>query len=279
MKTKFKISLILITLITIVLFSGNVSKAVFQSTPATHSSPTQDTWENWMKNIRNTENGAMGLSEEIDQTTLEGNDNNIDVHMMKNTEYGAIAILSLSNYGNVEANNSKTAKPETTTGNATGLYIQYNATPSNGYAGGEMTSGILDGYVSTTYNPDYYNLYGNNTASTFIGDAEDEFNAYTNRQTVKAHLTNTKNIYVGYATYNPGFCSVGNSFFYTVRGRNSLLSYDAGMQGKIYYGDGTRIWQYVHPLSTFPDHYKEYNSVGYSVYGGLWYARGTAVVL
>lgn len=242
MKGKLKVSLILITILSIATFSGNVNAAVLQSTPATHSNPSKDTWENWMKNIRNMENGAMGLSEEIDQTTLEGNNNGVDVHMTLNTEYGGMAILSLSNYGNVEANNSKTAKPESSTGNATGVYIQYNATPSNGYAGGEMTSGILKESVNTTYGKDYYNAYGDNTSNDYIGDAEDEFNSYSNRQTTKCHVTD-RNFVIGVNGQAMGRTSgTWNGCYYTIRGRSSLLSYDSGSQQTFKVTLYCRIW-------------------------------------
>ena len=97
-----------------VLLGTNSSKAVLQSNGndgATYN------LNDWMMNVRKMEElgGAMGLGETInDNLTSSGASNNIDVHMQKNTEYGALAILSASSYGNPNKINSG----ETTTGNA-----------------------------------------------------------------------------------------------------------------------------------------------------------------
>ena len=44
---------------------------------------------------------VMGLSETVNTTTgvATSTSNNIDVHMQKNTEYGAMVILAVSDYG------------------------------------------------------------------------------------------------------------------------------------------------------------------------------------
>ena len=57
----------------------------------------------WITAIRQLETlgGGMGLTETLnsDLSSSSGS-NNIDVHMEKNTEYGALAILTVSSYGN-----------------------------------------------------------------------------------------------------------------------------------------------------------------------------------
>ena len=44
--------------------------------------------------------GSMGLAETLNADLTSKESNNMDVHMMRSTEYGAIAILSASGYGN-----------------------------------------------------------------------------------------------------------------------------------------------------------------------------------
>lgn len=103
-----------------VLLGTGSSKAVLQSNGndgATYN------LSDWMMNVRKMEElgGAMGLSETVDSNLTSSNgSNNIDVHMQKNTEYGALAILSASSYGNPNKINSG----ETTTGNATGVVMK-----------------------------------------------------------------------------------------------------------------------------------------------------------
>ena len=78
-----------------------------------------------MINVRKMEElgGTMGLSETLnDNLTSSSTSNNIDVHMEKNTEYGALAILSASSYGNP----NKVEDGNTTTGNVTGVVMKIN---------------------------------------------------------------------------------------------------------------------------------------------------------
>lgn len=79
-----------------------------------------------------TSSGPMGLSATVEEVTVnagtanEGktisetsDSNNIDAHMMKNTEWGAVAMLMDSAYGSKQSGSSSTA---TTTGNKSGVY-------------------------------------------------------------------------------------------------------------------------------------------------------------
>lgn len=106
-----------------VLNGTTSSKAVLQSngnTGATYN------LSDWMINVRKMEElgGAMGLSETLNSNlTSSSASNGIDVHMQKNTEYGALAILSASSYGNP----NKVNDGETTTGNATGVVMKLNS--------------------------------------------------------------------------------------------------------------------------------------------------------
>ena len=88
--------------------------------------------------------------------------NNVDVHMEKNTEYGAMAILSASSYGNP----NKIASRETTTGNKTGIYINLN---------NEMVSaGTLQRSTQYTSANERYKNYYTSAYVAKVGDAISE---------------------------------------------------------------------------------------------------------
>ena len=65
----------------------------------------------------------MKINKLFTNLTASSDSNNIDVHMQKNTEYGALAILSASSYGNP----NKINDGETTTGNVTGAVMKLNS--------------------------------------------------------------------------------------------------------------------------------------------------------
>lgn len=105
-----------------VLNGTTSSKAVLQSNGNTGAIYNLS---DWMINVRKMEElgGAMGLSETLNSNlTSSSSSNGIDVHMQKNTEYGALAILSASSYGNP----NKVNDGETTTGNITGVVMKLN---------------------------------------------------------------------------------------------------------------------------------------------------------
>lgn len=143
-----------------VLSGTTSSKAVLQSngnTGATYN------LSDWMINVRKMEElgGAMGLSETLNSNlTSSSSSNGIDVHMQKNTEYGALAILSASSYGNP----NKVNDGETTTGNATGVVMKLNYEWVAG-----MHRDALTGYVSrykNTYDQSYVAKNGDAIAET-----------------------------------------------------------------------------------------------------------------
>ena len=123
----------------------------------------------WMSSIRQmeTEGQAMGLKDTINETTLESNGgNNIDIHLAKNTEWGAMAILSASTlYGKqpqstdtsylkttryVYDDKSSTGYPiedrrlRTTTGNNYGIYFYR-------YNGLKNVAGVMDSGDETAW--------------------------------------------------------------------------------------------------------------------------------
>ena len=109
-----------------------------------------------------TSGNAMGLSETLNSDlTSSSESNGIDVHMMKSTEYGAIAILSASGYGNPQTLQSSSVK--TTTGNKTGIYFS----GSNW----EWVAGGLSGSIFSGVNSRYFDTYSGSQASARIGDA------------------------------------------------------------------------------------------------------------
>lgn len=126
-KTKMKNNKILITVflfifLQIMVFS-TTSRAALESngnTPVTKDLGT------WITSIRKMESagGTLGLSETIDETKLTSTSgsNSLDIHMEKNGEYGIMAILSASSYGNP----NPVGDGETTTGNPTGIKINLN---------------------------------------------------------------------------------------------------------------------------------------------------------
>ncbi len=162
-KTKQKmLAFILVVAFAILMPFSNV-KASLQANPNTHNKK-EDVPTNWMSNIRSMEKSgeAMGLSETLNSDLTASSDSNgIDVHMMKSTEYGAIAILSASGYGNPQKLQNSTEK--TTTGNKTGVYFSG--------ANWEWVAGGLQGSIFGGVNSKYYDSYTGAQESAKVGDA------------------------------------------------------------------------------------------------------------
>lgn len=157
---KQTLTIIATTLILLILNIGE-SKAALQANQNTQYTKS-DKPTNWMSNFRKMETagGAMGLSETLSSDLTASSDSNgIDVHMMKTTEYGAVAILSASGYGN--PSNARTIT--TTTGNNTGVILNTN----NKW---EWTAGGFGSIFSGT-NSRYFDTYSTSGASARVGDA------------------------------------------------------------------------------------------------------------
>lgn len=119
---KIKTIAIILTIITILFILTPNSNAVLNSNGST---PVKQTPNNWIINIRKIESlgGGLGLTETIkSDLTPSSASNSLDIHMEKNTEYGTMAILSASSYGNP----NKIASGGTTTGNETGIVMNLN---------------------------------------------------------------------------------------------------------------------------------------------------------
>ena len=123
MKKSIRKIMLLLILSILILSSKQAAQAVLQSNGSASSAKTID---QWMLQIRQMESpgGALVLNETVNAIGLNSTtgSNNLDIHMEKNTEYGAMAILSASSYGNP----NKIASGGTTTGNKTGVYINLN---------------------------------------------------------------------------------------------------------------------------------------------------------
>ena len=161
-KTKLKLILLVVLLAVMVLLPvGNV-KASLQANLNTQYTK-YDALTSWMVNIRNMEKSgeAMGLSEKFNPDYTSTSSNGIDVHMMKSTEYGAIAILSASGYGNPKKLQESTIK--TTTGNKTGVYFSG--------ANYEWVAGGGAGNPVSGMNARYYDKYGGDISTAKVGDA------------------------------------------------------------------------------------------------------------
>ncbi len=154
----------LIIIFTIIILMGKTTEvnAALQATTSTQYTKTDDV-NNWMKNFRNMEKTgeAMGLDEKLNADLTSETSNNIDVHMMRSTEYGAIAILSASGYGN--SKKIQESEIKSTTGNETGVIIDINCR--------EWVAGGINGQIFSGVNKKYYDEYTESNNSARVGDA------------------------------------------------------------------------------------------------------------
>ena len=159
-KTKVKLLALAIMLVTMTLMPIGQVKAALQANSNTQYTK-QDYVKNWISSFRQMEaaGGAMGLNETLKGDLTSESSNGIDVHMMRTTEYGAIAILSASGYGN--PSNAKAIT--STTGNETGVMVNTNKW--------EWTAGGLQGSIFKGVNSRYFDTYTDNQSSARVGDA------------------------------------------------------------------------------------------------------------
>ena len=218
-KLQTKLTALAVTLFAAAVLPTGQVKAALQSNPNTQYK-TQYNPTTWMTQIRQieTSGNAMGLSETLNSDlTSSSESNGIDVHMMKSTEYGAIAILSASGYGNSQTLQSSSVK--TTTGNKTGIYFS----GSNW----EWVAGGLSGSIFSGVNSRYFDTYSGSQASARIGDALGS-----------ASTTNP-----GCAGWHSASYSywVGSSYPYFLRGDGGLFSFDINYAGCSYYARGVAV--------------------------------------
>lgn len=110
-----------IVMTAIMLIPGKVH-AAYQSKPNS-TVITENTSDNFFVGCRNmeTSGGVLGLKEVLAEDYTGTTSNGIDSHMILNTEWGTIALLTDSTYG-VGKNISGTSNTNTSTGNTTGIY-------------------------------------------------------------------------------------------------------------------------------------------------------------
>lgn len=178
---------------------------------------------------------VMGLNENADASTLKSTSesNNIDVHMMKNTEYGAILLLSASqDYGKKGTGTARyilndglartavNANKHTTTGNVYGIcyWDVYNKSElrmnTASFTGTGYTSSATYSRYKTV-DDRYINRYM--TYNTKAGDAE--LNWHENKTTDYFYNSGNSpyNIVRNYSTYRygPYYTTTGTSDFST----------------------------------------------------------------
>ena len=96
-KTKIFILGSLILLIIMVVSIPTKVEAVLQSNGDTAATKTLDEWILQIRQMQ-ASGGCLGLTDTINSTGLLSNNTNLDIHMEKNTEYGAMILLSASDY-------------------------------------------------------------------------------------------------------------------------------------------------------------------------------------
>ncbi len=176
--------------------------------------------DSWLLNIRKMEEtgGTLGLSDTINTTNLTSSaeqKNNIDIHMQKNTEFGAMAILSASAYGNPKKINDG----ETTTGNKTGVYINLN---KEWVAAGQLTGDTSFINANTKYKNAYTTTYVAKTGDA-IKETEGWHTSSWGQSDYNSWLTSSNDsgllraysdtifVYSGFSTHgSPATCSQSN---------------------------------------------------------------------
>ncbi len=183
-----KIILTTVLMLVVMLMLATGVQANYQSKP-TGTRTTTDA-PTWIIRIRQmeAENQVMGLNEQIDTTTglATTDSNNIDVHMEKNTEYGASVLFGASDYGKQGSSieerrmdtgsttTSGTDVKATTTGNVYGVYeIGYYNMNTSKIGTPEWAAGGGSSFISTSIAPRYINRYkaGSSNADPKSGDA------------------------------------------------------------------------------------------------------------
>ena len=118
-RRKMSMIIFMIMMVGIFILSTKVEAAL----QANGGTPITANLNNWISAVRQMQatGGTLGLTDTINNNLTSSN-KNMDIHMQKNTEYGAMAILSASPYGNP----NKIANGQTTTGNASGIVMELN---------------------------------------------------------------------------------------------------------------------------------------------------------
>ena len=146
------------------------------------------------------ENAGLGLNDNINETTLLSEEiNNIDVHMLKNTEYGAIVLFGASDYGKQ--------------GNGANRYMHTGATS------GTEVQASSTGNRYGVYELGYY-IY---TSGGSINNSTPEWVAGGTDKTLSSNLPNIDNRYID--RYEATNTKVGDATMETYGWHNSSSSW------------------------------------------------------
>ena len=215
-KTKLKLLSAIIMLTAMTVMPVGRVKAALQANPNTQYTKAAGatSWMTWFRQMEEP-GGAMGLNEKLKGDLTSESSNGIDVHMMRTTEYGAIAILSASGYGNPSNAQAITS----TTGNETGIILNTNNK--------EWTAGGLQGSIFTGVDSRYYDAYTRSQDSAKVGDALGS-STTTNQGTAGWHSASYSNW-------------VDSSYPYFLRGRGGIFSFDRDNDRSSYYARGVVV--------------------------------------
>lgn len=228
MKTKKLIVAILLMLV--LTLATNTNVFALQSTVTSGTSSEKRRATEWVISIRRIEGegGGMGLKETVKSNALaESESNNIDVHLQKNTEYGAMVLLGASNYGkratNASASNcwmnkgaTSTSRTETnlatSTGNISGVYeLEYENMNTSSTDMWEWTAGGGTTFLSNI-DSRYINIYESKIGKA--GDALEEGD-------INLSKWHTRSDYSGWAFNSYGLVRGGSSYGVFSRNGNS----------------------------------------------------------
>ena len=216
MKKQKIIIMLLITAMALCILMPK-SNAALQSNGDTAKT---DYIDNWIVNIRKMESvgETLGLSETInsDLTSSSGS-NNLDIHMEKNTEYGAIAILSASSYGNPNT----ITDGATTTGNETGIVMKIGGE----YVAAASNNGFSYSSIYNATSSKYRNVYNNSNYVAKIGDATNETSGWHGGQTVSNLSFSYRGGKYGTETYYGGLIRANSSTIFSCFSGNTSTAY------------------------------------------------------
>ena len=216
-KTKLKLLSAIIMLTAMTVMPVGRVKAALQANPNTQYTKAAGatSWMTWFRQMEEP-GGAMGLNEKLKGDLTSESSNGIDVHMMRTTEYGAIAILSASGYGNPSNAQAITS----TTGNETGVMVNTNQW--------EWNAGGLQGSIFSGVNSRYFDTYTGERESARVGDALGS-STTTNQGTAGWHSASSSSW-------------VGGSYPYFVRGGvGGIFSFSYGYGRGSYYARGVVV--------------------------------------
>ena len=123
-KTNYKVGGILLLIAMLAIIFPTVSSANLQSRPGVKSLKYKTASEYFLLcRQMETSSGPLGLNATIEVKNIDNKEqvvettdpNGIDVHMIKNTEYGTAAMLSASAYGDCPYGSSDSDSNDTTT--------------------------------------------------------------------------------------------------------------------------------------------------------------------